>query len=112
MTTWTGKPTGVLIHSPAIADWNNRVFIAGRARAENGYTTKLCEITGDTFTELLTLPSAGDNAYPGLIADSASLSAPNPAFFISWYSQHEIDRSNPTQKAAANVYVGKVTVTP
>ncbi len=112
MTKWTGKATGVLIHSPAIASWNNRVFVAGRGRDQSGYVTKLWEIAGGKFVDLLTLPSGGDTGYPGLIADPKSLDAAVPSFFISWYSQHEIRGTSPASKAAANIYVGRVTVTP
>jgi len=111
MTSWKGTPTGVLIHSPAIAEWKDRVFIAGRGHGEVS-VTRLWEIVGDTFVECITLPSDGDTAYPGLIVDSASLQTDTPAFFISWYSQHEIDKSDAAKKNGANVYVGHVTVKP
>ncbi|MFA6241163.1 MAG: hypothetical protein WC655_09550 [Candidatus Hydrogenedentales bacterium] len=111
MTSWKATPTGVFIHSPAIAEWKDRVFIAGRGKAEKS-VTRLWEIVGDKFVECITLPSDGDTAYPGLIVDPASLQTDTPAFFISWYSQHEIDRNDLATKYDANVYVGRVTVAP
>lgn len=111
MTSWKSTPTGVLIHSPAIVEWRDRVFIAGRGKAEKS-VTRLWEIVGETIVERLTLPSAGDTSYPGLIVDPASLDTDTPAFFISWYSQHEIDTKDPAKKNSAHVYVGHVTVKP
>ncbi|MBI5095466.1 MAG: exo-alpha-sialidase [Candidatus Hydrogenedentes bacterium] len=109
MRTWSGTTTTALVHSPAIESWKDRVFMAGRGSGE-GFETMLWEITDGKLTELMVLPSGGDNAYPGLVADPASLEAGPPAFFISWYSQHETDRNNPEQKDTANIYVGRVVL--
>lgn len=112
MLKWTGSATGVLVHSPAIEAWKDRVFMAGRGGKSGSYVTRLWEITDGKLNEKVTLPSGGDNSYPGLLADPASLEAGTPALFVSWYSQHEADRAKPEQKNTANVYVGRVVVTP
>ncbi len=110
---WTDVDTGQLIHSPVIANWKDRFFVSGRGRAEGkGYVTKIWELIDDKAVELITLPSGGDTAYPGLIVDRASLAEGQPpALFVSWYSQHDKESETHSTKATASVYVGRVVVT-
>ena len=107
---WKGRDTGVLIHSPVIENWNDRFFIAGRGRDEGKSVTKVWEIIDGRFEELLILPSGGDTAYPGLVADPSSLNGDLPALFVSWYSQHENEGTEGADKNASAVYVGRVSV--
>ena len=111
--TWTAHDLGELIHSPAIAEWKGRFFVAGRGRnADGGDVTRLWELYPDEcrVRPLLTLPSGGDTSYPGLVADPASLDAGQPAFFISWYSQHDQESEPNHTKSTASVYVARVIV--
>lgn len=105
---WTGGSTGAVIHSPAVAHWHDRIFVAGRGKAESGWVTRVWELMGERAVELITLPSSGDTAYPGLLTDPASLEGDAPALFVSWYSQHEsADKRN-----TASVYVTRVSIQP
>jgi len=106
-TQWTRKDLGVVVHCPAMVEWKGHVFVAGRGRQGNAYNTSLWELKDDTLQELLVLPSGGDTAYPGLLVDPATAASDTPAFFISWYSQHERRPESPDQ---ANVYVGRVVL--
>jgi hypothetical protein len=70
----------------------------------------LWELRDGKALELLTLPSGGDTAYPGLMADPAADPAGPPALLISWYSQHELPGDPPMPRNASHVYVGRVVV--
>ena len=115
---WTAADLGVLVHSPVIAPWKDRLFVAGRGRAGEKSVTKIWEILNAhgspekaELREIITLPSEGDTAYPGLLADPASLETDSPAFFVTWYSQHEREQLG-GGKNAAGVYVGRVSLPP
>ena len=103
---WTGTDLGVLVHAPVIARWHDRIFVAGRGRGDKGSVTRVWELVDGKLQERLTLPSSGDTSYPGLIPCPDAQDSDHPAFFISWYSQHE------THGNAANVYVGRILIDP
>ncbi|NUM54745.1 MAG: hypothetical protein HUU46_13955 [Candidatus Hydrogenedentes bacterium] len=105
MKTWTGKGTGTPVHSPVFATWKDRVFVAGRDYRKDGSTTKLWEFKDGACQEVVTLPSKGDTAYPGLLVDPATAKAGAPAFFITWYSQHD---AMPGQRNRADIYAARV----
>ncbi len=108
LTAWQRADTGTLVHSPATVLWKDRRFIAGRGKDGETSNTSLWELKGDKLELLLTLPSGGDTAYPGLLVNEASLAGDTPRLYISWYSQHE---TRDTRNAAA-VYVGEIVVAP
>lgn len=108
---WKGQGVGTMIHSPIIAKWKDRYFVSGRGRDGETSVTKLWELKDGRAEELITLPSGGDTAYPGLVVDPASIDADAPSFFISWYSQHEKESKPGSTKNTASIYVGRVTVT-
>jgi hypothetical protein len=105
-TEWTSEDTGTLVHSPAIVEWEGRLFVAGRGRDDDGYNTSLWELKGTELTHLLTLPSGGDTSYPGLLVCPDSIDGGEPELFITWYSQHESEGS------AAAIYAGRIAVRP
>jgi hypothetical protein len=109
--TWVESDTGQLIHSPVIAKWKDRFFVAGRGRGGKKFVTKVWELVDGHANELITLPSGGDTSYPGLLVDPASLEdGQPPALFVSWYSQHD-QKSEPNHnRHTASVYVGRVVV--
>jgi len=118
MLTWSARNTGVAVHSPVFATWNDRVFVSGRDYDKSGSTTKIWEIKGEKLEEVIALPSGGDTGYSGLLADPATLGGSSPALFVSWYSQHETrikgtEGTKETEganvsKNAANIYVARV----
>ncbi len=106
---WQRKDLGVLIHCPAICEWKDRCFVAGRGRDDKGYNTSIWEMKGDTVQLLITLPSGGDTAYPGLIVPEDAKDSDHPVFAVSWYSQHERAENASDE---ASIYVGRVEVKP
>ena len=72
--------------------------------------TKLWELQGRTLTELITLPSGGDNAYPGLLIVPESLDEVTPRFYISWYSQTDAESGEKEPNGGAGVYVGEIAM--
>jgi len=112
LTQWTSTDTGVLVHSPVIAPWKNRFFLAGRGRKDGAYVTTVWEFSNGHPEELIVLPSGGDTGYAGLLADPASLEGDVPALFVSWYSQHEREKEPNNTRDTASIYVGRITVAP
>ncbi len=106
---WLRKDLGVVIHCPVIAEWKDRCFVAGRGRNDKGYNTGIWEMKGDTVQPLMTLPSGGDTAYPGMVIPVDAKDSDHPVFAVSWYSQHERAENNPDE---ASVYVGRVEAKP
>ena len=91
-TEWTWKDLGIYIGGPVMIRLEENFFlVAGRDwdEEDDKLTTKvwLLDVTEPKLTELLTLPSAGDNSYPGLcvIEDTA---------YLSYYSSHEDDQTS------------------
>ena len=106
---WRPQFLGDIIHSPAVAQWHDRIFIAGRGKSDRGWVTRVWGLSSDRAVSLLTLPSTDDTAYPGLIVDPATAAdALQPALLVSWYSQHEPKNEPMPSKNAANVYVGRI----
>ncbi|MEX2016117.1 MAG: hypothetical protein WD873_05715, partial [Candidatus Hydrogenedentales bacterium] len=115
-TNWRQHPLNEIAHAPVVLRAGGRTFVAGRARTNGGTNTKLWDLQlGESgriarLNELLTLPSAGDTSYAGMIADP---SAPpeNPAAFVSWYAQ--LDRGGGQSRGnASSVYVARVELAP
>ncbi len=104
---WTRRDMGTLIHAPAIANWGERFFVAGRGRTDGAYDTQFWEIDDASVKPLLTLPSGGDTSYPGLIPDPNADPDGPPAFFITWYSEHEANA-----RREANIYAARITIAP
>ena len=87
-TSWRNERVPHALHAPALAVVGEHLIAAGRGRdAEGRWRTQLWLVQvgggGGPTRELLTLPSGGDNSYPGLVADGPD------ALVVSWYSQHE-----------------------
>jgi hypothetical protein len=108
-THWQQKDLGVVIHCPVIAEWKDRCFVAGRGRGDKGSNTGIWEMKGDTVQPLITLPSGGDTAYPGMIIPEDARDSGHPVFAVSWYSQHERAENAHDE---ASVYVGRVELRP
>jgi len=121
---WTGTPLEVLVHSPVVRVVGERTFVAGRSRAEDlprgvadaayryrkgakhRYYTTLWELEGTTLRHLVTVPSAGDCGYPGLVADPTD----DGTLLLSYYSQHERLPLPAGLPCAADVYVARIRV--
>ena len=115
---WRAQPLNEIAHAPVVLRVGGQTYVTGRARTDAGTRTKIWSlqfgegggIEGARLNELLTLPSAGDTSYAGMIADPAA--APeSPAAFISWYAQ--LDREGGQARGnASSVYVARVELQP
>ena len=78
------------IGGPLLARWGDRYLVGGRRNTEEGPRTALYWLEGNTLEQFLTLPSGGDNSYPGFVE------LDNGNGLVSWYSSHEKnDEGNP-----------------
>ncbi|MEO1991980.1 MAG: hypothetical protein ABGW78_08620, partial [Pirellulales bacterium] len=82
--------------------WGERLVVGGRHSTPSGPRTTLYWLLGDTLREFITLPSAGDNSYPGFLQLSPSKAV------LSWYSSHEKDE---TGQPITAIYLADLTVT-
>jgi len=73
------------IGGPLLARWDDRYLVGGRRTTPEGPRTALYWLEGDELVQCATLPSGGDNSYPGFVEldDGRGL--------VSWYSSHEKD---------------------
>ncbi|NVK57595.1 MAG: hypothetical protein HWE26_18490 [Alteromonadaceae bacterium] len=81
---WQWQSLGCYIGAPAMLSiTENTVIIAGRHYNGKKLVTQLWQLTADTgeINELLTLPSGGDNSYPGMTKIGNQL-------FVAYYSSH------------------------
>ena len=111
---WVGTCLEAVIHSPAIVQVGEELIVAGRSRyvleprEKNrliyAYHTSLWRLEEQTVTELITVPSEGDNAYPGLVADGED------AVLISWYSMHDQQAEPNWNKDTASIYLARITL--
>ena len=109
---WDNVELSAMVHSPAVAFWYDRTFVAGRGDEDGKHVTKFWELQGANLVELLRLPSGGDNAYPGLLTVKESLREEHPRFYISWYSQADATTGELEPGECANVYVGELELEP
>ncbi len=107
---WEDVALNAMVHSPVLAFWYERIFVAGRGEEAGKHVTKVWELEGRTLKELVTLPSGGDNAYPGLLVVPESLDEENPRFYVSWYSQTDATSGEKEPNGGAGVYVGEIAL--
>lgn len=114
---WTKRfESNVIIQCPHVETWRGRLLLIGRERPDymktanlkqpsfSQHRTKIWELSNNTFTELLELPSAGDTAYAG------TAFTPEGDLLVSYYSRHETELANAWRDIMpANVYVAKIS---
>jgi hypothetical protein len=81
---WSWKDIGVKIGGPQLIRLPDGRLIAGVRLYDGNVRTSIVEIDAETakVTELVSLPSGGDNSYPGLVFHEGIL-------LVSYYSSHE-----------------------
>jgi len=101
-TEWKRQDLDRYIGGPLLAKWDGRYVVGGRKNDNGTYVTSLYWLISETeLIEFATLPSAGDNSYPGLVE-----TGPKKAL-ISWYSSHEKDADGNTITA---VYLADLVI--
>ena len=88
--TFTRTDLDRYIGGPLVARWGDRYLVAGRKTMNSPAVTAFYWLVDDALEEFATLPSSGDNSYPGFVAldDDHAL--------ISYYSSHERDDAGRT----------------
>lgn len=98
---WQRDDLDRYIGGPLLSRWGNRIVVAGRNNTDSGPKTKFCWLIGNDLHEFATLPSGGDNSYPGFVELSPSKAA------VSWYSSHETDKNG---QAITAIYMAEFTM--
>lgn len=86
-TKWNFKPSEIRFGGPNFIELPGGKWLAGtRGYASKGAQTDLLWLTPDTaeFQKIVTLPSGGDNSYPGFVVDPE-----RNVVWVSYYSSHE-----------------------
>ncbi|MAX37411.1 hypothetical protein [Gimesia sp.] len=83
--TWDRKQLDRYIGGPLLAKWGDHYLVGGRQRKNGKYVTSLYWFKDDELHEFASLPSGGDNSYPGIL-----ILSPDHAL-VSYYSSHEKD---------------------
>lgn len=103
-TEWTRISLDRHVGGPLIMRWGHQLVVGGRNTMDNhGPRTSLYWLDGDTLTEFASLPSGGDNSYPGMIPLSDTKAV------VSWYSSHEQDNAGRTITA---IYMADLEIPP
>lgn len=104
-TEWDGHELEGMVHAPVAAFWNDRIFLAGRDKGDDGKSiTRVWELNDGAIDRLFVMPSAGDTSYCGLIPNPNAPKDGPPQLFISWYSQHASEGRD------AKVFVGELSI--
>ena len=101
-TDWYRKDLDRYIGGPLLVRWGDRYVVGGRRTTDSGPRTSMCWLAGEDLHEFASLPSDGDNSYPGFIQLNATHAV------ISWYSSHEKDENgqNITAIYMADLMIG------
>ncbi len=100
---WSRKDLGRYIGGPLLVRWGERYLVSGRKTAGGPAVTTLYWLDGDRLHETISLPSGGDNSYPGFVALSPTRA------IISYYSSHEKDEQGKTRTA---IYLAELELVP
>lgn len=85
-TEWKRTDLDRYVGGPLLTRWGDHYVVGGRKKTENDdYMTSMYWLVEDELHEFATLPSGGDNSYPGFIELSPTRAV------MSWYSSHEMD---------------------
>ena len=81
-TEWTWSPIGRAIGGPNFLMPPGQTIIAGRDTREGGAKTAIGPLVEGKWEPTVTLPSDGDNSYPGMFWNRGE-------WWVSYYSSHE-----------------------
>ncbi len=88
---WRRSDLDRYIGGPLITVWEDNILVGGRKQSDGRNVTSLYWLEGENgLSEFATLPSDGDNSYPGFVATGPKRG------LLSYYSSHEKDESGKT----------------
>jgi len=93
---WQRTDLDRYIGGPLLTRWGGRLVVGGRHSTDDGPVTSLCWLEGDHLTEFASLPSGGDNSYPGFVSITPTRA------LVSWYSSH--------QGNSASIYLADLSI--
>lgn len=98
---WTRRELPAYIGGPLLTRWGQRLLVGGRRQTPAGPQTTLHWLIDDQLIPCATLPSGGDNSYPGFVEldDGRGL--------VSWYSTHE---KSPTGVPITAIYLAELAL--
>lgn len=101
-TDWHRSDLGHYIGGPLVVAWGDRLLVGGRRNVPGaGPRTTLSWLVDGRLHNVVSLPSGGDNSYPGLVE-----MGPGKAL-VSWYSSHERDEQGQPITA---IYLADLTI--
>lgn len=100
-TDWDRQDLDRYIGGPLLTKWGSRWVVGGRRNTNAGPKTSMCWLVENQLHEFASLPSGGDNSYPGFIELS-----PKHAV-MSWYSSHE---KNEQGQAITAIYMADLLI--
>jgi hypothetical protein len=85
-TDWKLTPSSKSFGGPNLVQLPSGAWLAGSRQRDGEPVTALwgLDVESAKFCDLVTLPSAGDNSYPGFVVDAA-----HNRLLVSYYSTHE-----------------------
>lgn len=89
------------VGGPLLAKWGNRTLVGGRKMIGGPPVTSLYWLDKDKLIEFATLPSGGDNSYPGFVPLSETRG------LVSYYSTHEKDDAG---KPITAIYLAELEI--
>ena len=98
---WYRNDLDRYIGGPLLVRWGDRYVVGGRRSTDNGPKTSMCWLEGEDLHEFASVPSGGDNSYPGFLELSPTHAA------MSWYSSHEKDANGQNITA---IYMADLTI--
>lgn len=100
-TQWQRQDLGRYIGGPLLVKWGDRYLVGGRKTAGGPPVTALYWLRDDQLHQCATLPSGGDNSYPGFVAVDSKHA------YVSYYSSHEKDETGKTRTA---IYLAELAI--
>ncbi len=99
---WTRTDLGRYVGGPLLASWNGRFLVGGRRMlAATDPVTALYWLDSEQLREFATLPSGGDNSYPGFVELSSERA------LVSYYSSHE---KNSAGQMMTAIYLAEINI--
>ncbi|MCD5390257.1 hypothetical protein LR007_00035 [candidate division NPL-UPA2 bacterium] len=102
---WERFPLNLFLQGPLIKRIDHSLLVAGRAKKEGKTVTALFELDpkAKTLSPKLTLPSAGDTSYPGVVVEGQKR-----LLYLSYYSQHENEILPKKVDSPAGIYLAVI----